>query len=139
MKNYSKKTYLLLLFIITVYLSSCSSEPVSSFNHFIIDNQSSTALLYNTDSGLDERTIEIPRFSLTEIEVAAFDGDEAVLIQAEDFFNQTENDIFLFREAGGNIIEALQLNTAGVLVWEIEMASDNTYNHILLVTDEILN
>jgi hypothetical protein len=43
------------------------------------------------------------------------------------------------RGIDGNIIEALQLNTVGILNWEIEMVSDDTYNHILQVADEMLN
>lgn len=139
MNNYIKKNSSLLAFIFALCLGSCSSDPVTSFNRFIINNQSATELFYNTGSGLDERTIEIPRFILTEIEVAAFDGDRTMLIQAEEFFTQTEEDIYLLRETDDNIIEALQLNTVGALNWEIEMVSDDTYNHILLVTDEMLN
>lgn len=137
--NYIKKNFNLLVLLFALCLGSCTYDPVTSFNRFIIDNQSSTELFYNTGSGLDERTIEIPRFNLTEIEVTAFDGDRVMLIQAEEFFTQTENDIYLLRETDGVIIEALQLNTVGVLNWEIERVSDDTYNHILQVTDEMLN
>jgi len=139
MNNCIKKNFSLLAFIFALCLDSCTSDPVTSYNRFIIDNQSSTELFYNTGSGLDERTIEIPRFNLTEIEVAVFDDDRTMLIQAEEFFTQTEDDIYLLRETDDNIIEALQLNTVGVLNWEIERVSDDTYNHILQVTDEMLN
>lgn len=139
MKNYIKKNFSLLAFIFALCLGSCTSDPVTSFNRFIIDNQSSTELFYNTGTGLDERTFEIPRFNLTEIEVTAFEGDRVMLIQAEEFFIHTEDDIYLLRETDDDIVEALQLNTVGVLNWEIEKVSDDTYNHILEVTDEMLN
>ena len=84
-------------------------------------------------------TIEIPRFTQTEIEEAAFDGDSAIRIEAEDFFTQTDEDIYLLKDVNGNLMEALQLNTTGVLNWETRMVDDFTYNHILVVTDELLN
>jgi hypothetical protein len=96
-------------------------------------------LFYKTGSGLDERTIEILRLSLTEIDNTEFDGDRVMLISAEDFFTWMDDDIFLLKEVDGNFIEALQLNTTGVLNWETQMADDFTYNHILEVTDEMLN
>lgn len=139
MNNYIKKNSILLAFILVVFLSGCTSDPVTSFNRFIIDNQSSTDLFYNTGSGLDERTIQIPRFKLTEIEEAAFEGDRATLISAEDVFVPTEDPIYLLKEVNGNLIEALPLNTTGVLNWETEMVNDFTYDHILQVTDELLN
>jgi hypothetical protein len=134
-----KKTYATLAFIFALILSSCTSDPVTSYNLFIIDNQSSTDLFYKTGSGLDERTIEIPRFNLTEIDDTEFDGDRVMLISAEEFFTRTEDDIYLLKEVDENLVEVLQLNTTGVLFWETEMVDDFTYNHILIVTDELLN
>ncbi|MCE2612340.1 hypothetical protein LVD13_05090 [Flavobacteriaceae bacterium D16] len=134
-----KKLQFIIAFILALNISSCTSDPISSSNRYIIDNQSSTDLFYNTGSGLDERTIEIPRFKLTEIEEAAFDGDRATLISAEDVFIPTEDPIYLLKEVNGSLIEALQLNTTGVLNWETEMVNDFTYDHILQVTDELLN
>lgn len=137
MHNRIKKTYATLALIFT--LISCTSDPVTSYNVFIIDNQSSIDLFYETGSGLDERTIEIPRLNLTEIDDTEFDGDRAMLISAEEFFTQTEDDIYLLKEVNGNLIEALQLNTTGLLNWETKMVNAFTYNHILVVTDELLN
>jgi hypothetical protein len=134
-----QKIQCILAFILALNISSCTSDPISSSNRYIINNQSSTDLFYNTGSGLDERTIEIPRFKLTVIEEAAFEGDRATLISAEDVFIPTEDPIYLLKEVNGNLIEALQLNTTGVLNWETEMANDFTYDHILQVTDELLN
>ena len=134
-----KKFQFILAFILALNISSCTSDPISSNNRYIIDNQSSTDFFYNTGSGLDERTIEIPRFKLTEIEEAAFEGDRATLISAEDVFIPTEDPIYLLKEVNGNLIEALQLNTTGVLNWETEMVNDFTFDHILQVTDELLN
>jgi hypothetical protein len=134
-----QKIQCILAFILALNISSCTSDPISSSNRYIIDNQSSTDLFYNTGSGLDERTIEIPRFKLTVIEEAAFEGDRVTLISAEDVFIPTEDPIYLLKEVNGNLIEALQLNTTGVLNWETEMANDFTYDHILQVTDELLN
>jgi hypothetical protein len=139
MQNHIKKTYATLAFIFALIVSSCTSDPVTSYNLFVIDNQSSANLFYKTGSGLDERTIEIPRLNLTEIDDTEFDGDRVMMISAEDFFTRTENDIYLLKEVDGNLIEALQLNTTGVLNWETQMVNDFTYNHILQVTDEILN
>lgn len=134
-----KKIQFIFAFTLALNLSSCTSDPVSSSNRYIIDNQSSIDLFYNTGSGIDERTIEIPRFNLTEIEETAFDGDRVVLITAEEFFIPTEDGIYLLKEVNGTLIEALQLNTTGVLNWETEMVNEFTYNHILQVTDEVLN
>lgn len=134
-----KKFRFILAFILALNISSCTSDPVTSYNIFIIDNQSSIDLFYKTGSGLDERTIEISRLNLTEIDNTEFDGDRVMLISAEDFFTRTEDDIYLLKEVDGNLIEALQLNTSGVLNWETQMVDDFTYNHILVVTDELLN
>lgn len=134
-----KKFQFILAVIIALNISSCTPDPVTSYNVFIIDNQSSIDLFYETGSGLDERTIEIPRLNLTEIDDTEFDGDRAMLISAEEFFTQTEDDIYLLKEVNGNLIEALQLNTTGLLNWETEMVNAFTYNHILVVTDELLN
>lgn len=134
-----KKFRFILAFILALKISSCTSDPVTSYNSFIIDNQSSIDLFYKTGSGLDERTIEISRLNLTEIDNTEFDGDRVMLISAEDFFTRTEDDIYLLKEVDGNLIEALQLNTSGVLNWETQMVDDFTYNHILVVTDELLN
>ena len=134
-----KKFQFILAFILALNISSCTSDPVTSYNVFIIDNQSSIDLFYKTGSGLDERTIEISRLNLTEIDDTEFDGDRVMLISAEEFFTRTEDDIYLLKEVDGNLIEALQLNTTGALNWETEMVNDFTYNHILQVTDEILN
>ena len=134
-----KKFQFIFALIFVIQMNSCTSDPVSSTNLFIIDNQSSINLFYNRGTGLDEMTIEIPRFTQTEIEEAAFDGDSAIRIEAEDFFTQTDEDIYLLKDVNGNLMEALQLNTTGVLNWETEMVNDVTYNHILQVTDELLN
>ena len=134
-----KKIQFILAFILVLKISSCTSDPVTSYNVFIIDNQSSIKLFYKTGSGLDERTIEISRLNLTEIDDTEFDGDRVMLISAEDFFTRTDDDIYLLKEVDGNLIEALQLNTTGVLNWETQMVDDFTYNHILVVTDDLLN
>lgn len=134
-----KKAYAALVLIISLIVTSCTSDPLTSFNRFLIDNQSTINLIYITGSGLDERTIEIPQSNLIEIEVAEYDGDKAILISADEFFSQIEDDIYLLKEVNENLIEVLQLNTTGVLNWETEMVNDFTYNHILVVTDEILN
>ena len=134
-----KKLQFIVALILALNISSCTSDPVSSSNRYIIDNQSSSDLFYNTGSGLDERTIEIPRSKLTEIEESAFEGDRARLIPAEEFFIPTEDGIYLLKEDNGSFIEALQLNTTEVLNWETEMVNDVTYDHILRVTDELLN
>ena len=120
-------------------MSSCTSDPVTSYNVYIVDNQSSIELFYKTGSGLDERTIEIPSLNRTEIDDTEFDGDRVMLLSAEDFFTRTDEDIYLLKEVDGNLIEALQLNTSGVLNWESKMVNDFTYNHILEVTDEMVN
>lgn len=134
-----KKFQFILVFILALNIGSCTSDPVTSYNIFIIDNQSAIDLFYKTGSGLDERTIEIPRLKLTEIDDTEFDGDRVMLISAEDFFTRTEDDIYLLKKIDGNLIELLQLNTTGVLIWETQMVDDFTYNHILVVTDELLN
>ena len=134
-----KKFQFIFALIFVIQMNSCTSDPVSSTNLFIIDNQSSINLFYNRGTGLDEMTIEIPRFTQTEIEEAAFDGDSAIRIEAEDFFTQSDEDIYLLKDVNGNLMEALQLNTIGVLNWETDMVNDVTYNHILQVTDELLN
>lgn len=134
-----KKLQIILAFLLALNMSSCTSDPVTSYNHFIIDNQSSIDLFYKTGSGLDERTIEVLRFNQTEIDDTEFDGDRAMLISAEVFFASTEDDIFLLKEVNGNLIEALKLNTIGVLNWETLMVDDFTYNHVLIITDELLN
>jgi hypothetical protein len=134
-----KKIQLLFTSILALNIISCTSDPVSSSNRFFIDNQSTTDLFYITGFGLDERTIEIPPFNTIEIEEAAYDGDRALLITADEFFPQTEDDIFLLKEEDGNLVEALQLNIPGVLNWQTEMVNDFTYNHTLVVTDEMLN
>lgn len=134
-----KKFQFILAFIVALNISSCTSDPVTSYNVFFIDNQSSIDLFYETGSGLDKRTIEIPRLNLTEIDDTEFDDDRAMLISAEVFFTQSEDDSYLLKEVNGNLIEALQLNTTGVLNWETQMVNDFTYHHILVVTDELLN
>lgn len=139
MNNYTKKNSILLAFILVVCLSGCTSDPVTSFNRYIIDNHSSTVLFYNTGSGLDERTIEIAQLNHIEIEVTEYDGDSVRLIPAEEFFVPTENAIYLLKEVNGNLMEALQLNTTVVLNWHTEMVNEFTFNHILRVTDEMLN
>lgn len=134
-----KKFQFILAFILALNISSCTSDPVTSYNIFIIDNQSSIDLFYKTGSGLDERTIKISRLNLTEIDDTEFDGDKVMLISAEEFFTRTEDDIYLLKEVDGNLIEALQLNTNGVITWETQMVDDYTHNHILVVSDELLN
>lgn len=133
-----KKLQFILTFAIALNISSCSSDPITSYNQFIIDNQSSTNLFYKTGSGLDERIVEIPSLRQTEIDKIEFDGD-IILISAEEFFAQNEDDIYLLKEVNQILIEALQLNSTGILNWETEMTNDFTYNHILVVTDELLN
>ena len=128
-----------LVLLLALLVSTCTTEPITSFNRFLIDNQSSTDLFYNTGAGLDERTIEIPRLAVIEIEVVAYDGDKAQLITADEFFIETEDDIYLLKVVDGNFVEALQLNTTGLLNWEIEMVNGFTYSHVLMVTDELLN
>ena len=134
-----KKFQFIFAFILAQGIYSCTSDPVTSYNVFIIDNQLSIDLFYKTGSGLDERTIEVSRLNLTEIDDTEFDGDRLMLISGEEFFTRTEDDIYLLKEVSGNLIEALQLNTTGVLNWETQMVDDFTYNHILVVTDELLN
>ena len=133
------KLQYILIFLIVLNITSCSSDPITSYNIITIDNQSSIDLFYKTGSGIDERTIEIPPLELTEIDGTEFDGDRVMLISAEEFFSQTENDIYLLKEMNGNLIDVLQLNTTGVLTWETQMIDDFTYNHILIVTDDLLN
>ena len=128
-----------LVLLLALLVSTCTTEPITSFNRFLIDNQSSTDLFYNTGAGLDERTIDIPRLAVIEIEVVAYDGDKAQLITADEFFIETEDDIYLLKVVDGNFVEALQLNTTGLLNWEIEMVNGFTYSHVLMVTDELLN
>lgn len=134
-----KKYQFILALILALNISSCTSDPVTSYNVFFIDNQSSIDLFYKTGSGLDERTVQIPRLNLTEIDDTEFDDDRAMLISAEEFFTRTEDDIYLLKEVNGNLIEALQLNTTGLLNWETEMVNAFTYNHILVVTNDLLN
>lgn len=129
----------ILALLLVLNITSCISDPVTSYNVFIVDNQSSIDLFYKTGSGIDARTIEIPRLSLTEIDQTEFDGDRAMLIAAEVFFTQTEDGIYLLKEVDGSLMEALQLNTTGLLNWETVMVNDFTYNHTLVVTDELLN
>ena len=130
---------IILAFILTQFIFSCTSDPITSYNRFNIDNQSSINLYYNTGSGLDERIIEIPRFNTIEIEEAAFDGDRLILIAAEEFFTQTEEEIYLWKETNGGFIEVLQLKTSEFFNWETEKVNGFTFNHTLQVTDELLN
>lgn len=139
MNNQIQFAFGLITSITLLCISSCTKDPVSSFNRFIIDNQSSTELFYNTGTGLDARTIEIAILDQTEIEVAEFDGDGIMLIQAEEFFSQNEEDIYLLKEMNGNFIQALQLNTTGILIWRTDKVGNDTYEHILQITDEMLD
>lgn len=134
-----KKIQFTLALTLALIIFSCSSDPVTSYNVFIIDNQSSIDLFYQRGSGLDERTIEIPRLKLTEIDDTEFDGDRVMLTSAEEFFTTKGDNTYLLKEVNGDLIEALELNTTGLLNWKTEMINEFTYNHTLVVTDQLLN
>jgi hypothetical protein len=123
---------------------SCIAREIESSNTYLIDNRASHELFYDQYDGENTTTIAIPRAQITAIDDFLDLGKNP--LAADVFFSwrfRADNeDIFLTRDSAGVEIRALQLNTTATLDWQVETVrksrSGNTYEHTLVVTDELI-
>jgi len=137
--------FIFIVIVLPLILQSCYQEKITTINFYIIDNQSSYELTYYVLDDDEFQPILIPIGETTEIDAL---GDAFTdRIPAEEGFDliakNINKDVFLYRDSSGYNIEALQLNTTGILNWEEEMRSPNRFgkfnDYTLIVTDEMIN
>lgn len=127
------------VFLISASCSTSSEIDIESVNYYTIDNQSDFELFYNTGSGLDERTINIAPSSKVLIEEGRFYASKDP-IDANDFFREDPGqEKFLLRRENGNEIKAFQIGNSPDLNWMVESLGNYTYNHTLIVSDQMIN
>lgn len=144
MINCARKLTICILLSGVLLMMSCIVREVESLNLYKIDNQSSFELFYEPVDNINTTSLKISLSEIREIGNEITLGNEP--ITADEFFfwrsSDSNADIFLTRDSAGIQIPALQLNTTGILDWELatinRRRSGNTYEHTLIVTDELI-
>ncbi len=146
MANFSKiiKRFSFLVIILLLTFQSCYQERVLTINSYIIDNQSSVELIYyiHDFDRLDSLIITIGE--ITEIDALGDVYTER--IPADEGFDliakNSNKDVYLYRDSSDHKIEALKLNTSGILNWEEDRRSPNRFGNFndftLVVTDDMI-
>lgn len=121
-------------------LGSCGPNEIDieSVNFYIIDNQSSQIMIYNTGSGLDERTIVIQRLDQVIIEEGRVYASEEPYPAIEFFRRAPGNEVYLLRKVDIDTIRTLKLSNSETLNWNLEKVGKYTYNHTLLVSYQMI-
>ncbi len=146
MTNYSKTLKLFSYLMLSIFLifQSCYEEKILTINFYIIDNQSSYELIYEISDVDQIDSILVPTGEVIEID-ALGDTDSERITGDECFELLAKNrntDVYLYRDSNGYQINALKLNTSGMLNWVEDKKSPNRFGNFndftLVVTDDMI-